>query len=69
MKTRRRRMIVSRVEYGAPIAGSCSVCHLAFEVELPSDKALSEARERLNALFEVHVCDERKEDGKARSGA
>ncbi len=58
MKARRHRMIVSRIEYGAPMAGHCSVCHRPFEVELSASETLSEAKERLNTLFEQHVCQE-----------
>lgn len=56
MKARRRRLIVSRVEYGTPKAGRCSVCHELFEVELGSSEPLSAANERLLALFAQHVC-------------
>ena len=51
-------MIVSRIEYGTPMAGRCSVCHRPFEVELGKEEPLSVAKERLNALFGQHVCDE-----------
>jgi hypothetical protein len=58
MKTRRRRLIVSSVQYGTPTAGHCSVCNRPFEVELRGAEALSGTTERLVALFEQHVCDE-----------
>ncbi len=58
MTPRKRRLIVSKIEYGTTTAGRCSVCHRPFEVELGGKEVLSEAKERLMALFEQHVCDE-----------
>jgi hypothetical protein len=58
MKALKRKLIVSRVQYGTPVGGRCSVCLKPFEVELGDAEALSEAKERLMALFEQHVCSE-----------
>jgi len=66
MRTRRRKLIVSRVEYGAITAGRCSVCHRSFEVELGPDEALSDAGERLQAIFDHHVCSQEANQANAR---
>jgi hypothetical protein len=58
MKTLRRKLIVSSVQYGTPVGGRCSVCHKRIDVELGDSEVLSEAQERLLALFEEHVCSE-----------
>ncbi len=58
MKSRRRRLIVSKVEYGAPVAARCSVCHSPIEVELGDKEPLSAAHEKLAAKFDSHICDE-----------
>jgi hypothetical protein len=58
MKSRRRRLIFSKVEYGAPVAARCSVCHRPFEVELGDKEPLSAAHEKLAELFDSHTCDE-----------
>jgi hypothetical protein len=63
---RRRRLIVSNVEFGTTTAGRCSVCHRPFEIELGPSEALSEAKERLMVLFEAHVCNEDANQAAAR---
>ncbi len=66
MKTRRRTLIPSNVEYGTPTAGRCSVCHRSFEIELGTHEALSAAKERLLAMFNEHVCNEDANQAAAR---
>lgn len=58
MKSRRRRLILSKVEYGAPVGGRCSVCHRPFEVALGNSDSLDSAHQRLADLFDAHTCDE-----------
>jgi len=58
MQALRPKMIIYRVRYGTPVGGRCSVCHRTFDVELGPAEALSEAKERLIALFEQHMCSE-----------
>jgi hypothetical protein len=57
-KNGRRRLIISRVQYGMPVGGVCSVCRQGFDVDLGDAEALSEAKERLMAVFERHQCTE-----------
>jgi hypothetical protein len=68
MRTRRRKLIVSRIEYGAITAGRCSACHRTFEIELGPDEALSEARERLQAIFDDHVCNKEADQAVCANG-
>ena len=56
--TRRRTLIPSKVEYGTPTAGRCSVCHRPFEIQIGGTESLSKAHERLLRMFDEHVCDE-----------
>lgn len=65
--SRRRRLIPSRVEYGTPTAGGCSVCRRPFEVQIGTHEALSEANERLMAAFQAHICDEDANQAAART--
>ena len=58
MNGRRRKLIVSRVVFGTTVAGQCSVCHTPFEVHPGQHEVLSEAKERLVALFDQHSCGE-----------
>jgi hypothetical protein len=56
-ESRRRVLIASKVEFGTTTAGRCSACDRPFEVTLGT-LPLSEARERLIAMFDAHTCDE-----------
>jgi hypothetical protein len=58
MKERRRRLIFSKVEFGAPVSARCSVCNHSFEVILGKNDKLGTARGRLVAMFDEHVCQE-----------
>ncbi len=58
MKSRRRRLIFSKVEFGAPVAARCSVCHRPFDVELADKEPLSAAHHKLAEMFDSHTCDE-----------
>lgn len=58
MRTRRRTLIPSHVEFGASTAGHCSVCHRPFELQIGGAETLSAANERLRGMFDAHVCDE-----------
>jgi hypothetical protein len=56
MKPRRRRLIFFKVEYGAPVAARCSVCHRPFEVTLGKSDALDSAHNKLADMFDEHTC-------------
>lgn len=58
MSGRRRRLIVTKVEYGVPVAAVCSVCHRLFEAGLGESESLSTAHNKLAAMFEDHACAE-----------
>lgn len=56
MRGRRYRLIVTRVEYGAPVAARCSVCDRLFEVSLDALGSIANANQELGAMFEDHTC-------------
>jgi hypothetical protein len=66
-KERRRRLIFSKLEFGAPISAHCSVCNHPFEVILGELDNLGTAHERLAAIFDEHVCKEDVNQGAAEA--
>ena len=58
MKARRRRLIFSKIEFGAPVAAHCSVCHRQFEIVLDAKDSLGVAHDKLAAMFDEHTCHE-----------
>ena len=58
MKARRRRLIFSKIEFGAPVAARCSVCHRPFEAAFDEQMTLGAAHGKLAEMFDAHVCNE-----------
>src|SRR5262249_44358189 len=58
VKSRTRRLIFSRIEFGAPVAGHCSVCDRSFEIAFEDKMTLGEAHRRLGDMFNDHVCND-----------
>ena len=56
MTSRKRRLIFSQFELGAPITARCSNCHRPFEIR--ERMALSEATKKITAMFDAHACRE-----------
>lgn len=56
MTGRRRRLILTKIEYGAPIAAHCSVCQRQFEAGLGENESLSTAHSKLAAMSDDHSC-------------
>ena len=45
--------IVTKVLYGAPVAGQCTACHRSYE----GADVLGNANNWLSAMFEEHICE------------